>query len=115
MTDRPDDDLSPSLGGARATEAPAPEPEPAQETPFADGDGEIPELSALLAELGQSELGEIITRLEPLSREIQDVVQDTIRIMEERLPPTLAAFEGLFSALGSVFEPLFEEPRDPEA
>ena len=139
MTDRPEDDLSPSLGGDRATEEPpeAPEAETRQEGPFAGGDGQ-PDLEALLAELGGSELGEVLRRLgpllggvrggagpeaaeveeliarfEPFSQEVGAIMEDTLRLVEERLPPTLAAFEGMFSALGQVFQPLFEEPDDP--
>lgn len=149
MTDRPEDDLSPSLGGDRATEAPPVEPE-ARRDDGAPGGGEAPpELEALLAELGQGDLAEalrrlgpllgglqagraasapeleqlfgrgeapieeLFSRLEPFSQEVAGIVEDTVRLVEERLPPTLAAFEGLFDAIGQVFQPLFEEPDPP--
>ena len=138
MTDRPEDDLSPSLGGDRATEEPpeAPEAEARQEGPFATGEGQ-PDLEALLAELGiedlssalrllgpllgarggalpdPAELEAMLSRLEPLSQEVGTIMEDTLRIVEERLPPTIAAFEGMFSAFGQAFEQLFEEPGGP--
>lgn len=107
MSDHADGDLSPALGGSRAAEAPSeptPEPEPgpaASELP--------PELETLFQELGGPDLARFFGQIGALSAGFQSLVE----VVEERLPPTIAAFEGLIGAVEEALAPLLEDPPAP--
>lgn len=113
MTERHEDDLSPTLGGDRASD-PAPEPQAAPQE-------ELPpqtnyRLSDMVAELfqqaGAPELAQLLGGFDGLDRQVETLIDSTTRLIEEHLPPAVAAFEGLFQAVEEALEPMLREEQD---
>lgn len=51
---------------------------------------------------------------EEFVREIEGFFNSAAQIFQERMPPALAAFEGLVDAMERALDPLINEPRPPQ-